>query len=126
MVKVDNNRRQEEMDETGYDVPWMLNVNALLISACQCVTNFIHDSLIPQVSPTQSMSWLQYTQNISSHVAVCSLYFIQELQLLQSMSQQEIDASTSHLSLIALTCHPSTMPLKTMQSFSVSIFSLSS
>jgi hypothetical protein len=34
MVKVDNNRRQQEMDETGYDVPRELNVNVLFISTC--------------------------------------------------------------------------------------------
>ncbi len=38
VVKVDNNRRQQDMDETGHVVPRMLNVNTLLISACQSVT----------------------------------------------------------------------------------------
>jgi hypothetical protein len=38
MVKIDNNRRQQEMDETGRAVPRMLNVNALLISSCQRIT----------------------------------------------------------------------------------------
>jgi hypothetical protein len=40
MVKVDNNRHQQEMDETECAVPrmMMLNINALLISSCQRIT----------------------------------------------------------------------------------------
>jgi len=37
MVKVNNNQRQQDIDKTGDSARRMLNVNALLISACQCV-----------------------------------------------------------------------------------------
>jgi hypothetical protein len=42
MVQVDNDRCQQEMDETGYDVGRKLNVNALLTNACQCVTLILY------------------------------------------------------------------------------------
>ena len=52
MLKVDNNRRQKHMDETGYDIWREINVNALLISCY-----YIHVSLIVYITQFGSSSF---------------------------------------------------------------------
>jgi hypothetical protein len=115
MVKLDNDLRQQQMDEEGIARDRGLNVRIYFVMIClyKVADLFSWDSSLSPVSPIRNTSYFLYTRSISYLVALSSPFMIPLLELGRITFHRATDASASRSSLTVLAYHPFTMNFRT-------------